>query len=109
MTGPAAPAAARVAIAATMTARSNALLASQARRGPRRTATESTPAAASRSLSALALAMASAAPAATATGTRTAKARGRVPVTPSQPKTGSNGIPTANGSQDQAVPLATRS
>ena len=82
MTGPPAPPAARVAIAATMTARSNALLTSQARRGPRRTATESTPAAASRSLSALALAMASAAPAATATGTRMAKARGSVPVDP---------------------------
>ena len=34
---------------------------------------------------------------------------GRPPVAPSQPKTGSSGIPIANGSHDQAVPLKARS
>ena len=36
---------------------------------------------------------------------RIANDAGRSPVVPSQPKTGSSGIPTANGSHDQAVPL----
>ena len=84
-------------------------MTAQARSFPRRVATESTPAAASRSTSARALATASAAPAMTATGSRIVKDEGRPPVAPSQPKTGSSGIPIANGSHDQAVPLKARS
>ena len=34
---------------------------------------------------------------------------GSEPAAPSQAKTGRSGIPTANGSHDQAVPLAHRS
>ena len=45
----------------------------------------------------------------TATGSRIAKDEGRPPVAPSQPKTGRSGIPIANGSHDQAVPLKARS
>ena len=69
----------------------------QARSGPRVVATDTTPAAASRSRSARALAIARAAPATTAAGTRIANDPGTVPAAPSQPKTGSSGIPTANG------------
>ena len=45
----------------------------------------------------------------TAAGNRRAKAAGNEPTDPYQPKTGSSGIPTANGTHDQAVPFATRS
>ena len=51
--------------------------------------------------------MASPVPATTATGSRTAKEGGRLPAAPSQPNTGSNGMPTAKGTHDQAVPLKT--
>ncbi len=76
---------------------------------PSLTATESTPAAVSRSRSARAFAMASPVPATTATGASTANDDGRLPAAPSHPNTGSNGMPTANGSHDQAVPLKPRS
>ncbi len=42
-------------------------------------------------------------------GTSTANQPGIAPVAPSQPYTGRIGIPTANGSHDQAVPFAHRS
>ena len=45
----------------------------------------------------------------TAAGSRIANDDGTVPVAPSQPNTGSSGIPMANGSHDQAVPFANRS
>ena len=104
-----APAATRVTIAAPTTAVMSRASTVHARSVPSLTATESTPAAVSRSRSARAFAMASPVPATTATGSRTAKEGGRLPVAPSQPNTGSNGMPTANGTHDQAVPLKTRS
>ena len=77
-----APWAISVVAARTMTRPRRLALTAHARSIPRRVATESTPAAASRSTSARALAMASAAPAMTATGSRMVKDEGRPPRRP---------------------------
>ena len=99
-----APAAARVTIAAPTTAVMSRASTVHARSVPSLTATEATPAAVSRSRSARAFAMASPVPATTATGSRTAKEGGRLPAAPSQPNTGSNGMPTAKGPTTRLSP-----
>ena len=79
------------------------------RPAPRAVATDRVPAARSVSRSTRAFATARPAPASIAIGTRMTKKPGSDPVTPSQPYTGSRGMPTANGNHDHGVPLAKRS